>query len=363
MTDKKSVSGVDYSIVIAPGLLAELPVRLRNRYPGRHMVVLTDNRVWDLYGAGLADDLASLGLATDDIVVPEGESSKSLDTYSAILEELHHHRFDEDSLLINLGGGVIRDLGGFVAASYRQGVSTVHIPTTLLAQQEAAFGTRAGINTNWCKNSIGTTSRPDAVYVDSDVLQSLSRRDLACGLAASVRIAVCGSDRLFCFIEAALEQVLDESDAHVMHQLVLQASSVWLSCVDEPGRGLGLPFAHALEAACRFGGVLHGEALAWGLVMSTALARLQGLTDDLTVGRIFNLLAACGLPPHLPQHVAMAAIDHLDLGSDGAVALPVGIGRVVMAPRPDVHAVYEALEWVQRHPAFADLRTDLRDAA
>lgn len=365
MTDQVSKSGIDYSVVIAPNLLAELPSRISTRYPDSHAVLLTDNRVWDLYGADLAEGLTRHGIEVDDIVIPEGEASKSLDTYSGIIEELHHHRFDEDSLLINLGGGVITDIGGFVAASYRQGVRSILIPTTLFGQQEAAFGTRVGLNTDWSKNFIGSASKPDVMYSDPTLLSSLGRRDLASGLAATLKLGLTHDYELFAFLEKSVGDVLNEGDVDVLHQLVLRASSNQLSpSMPDKSRGLGVALAHALEATSRYGGgILHGEALAWGMAVATAISARRRLMKETTVERVFALMAACELPPELPGHVLRTAIDRMDLGRTGKMVLPVTIGTVTNAISPSVSDVHSALDVVRNHPAFGDIRPNYRNAA
>lgn len=363
MTEQISTSGIDYTVVIAPNLLAELPGRIATRYPDTHAVLLTDNRVWDLYGAALADGLVEQGIEVDDIVIPEGEASKSLDIFSGVIEELHHHRFDEDSVLVNVGGGVITDLGGFVAASYRQGVRSVLVPTTLFGQQEAAFGTRVGINTNWSKNFIGSPSQPDAVYSDPFVLTSLRRRDLSAGLAATLKLSLAHDYELFKLLEDSVREVLDETDVKALHRLVLRASATRLSTVSARSRELGVAFAHALEATSTYGGVLHGEAVAWGIAIATAISGRRRLMKESTVERVFKLLAACELPPELPAHVLRTAIDRLDLGRSGKMVLPVTIGTVTSAISPSVSDVHEALEVVRHHPAFNELPPDYRNAA
>jgi 3-dehydroquinate synthase len=363
MTKQVSLSGIDYSVVISPNLLQELPARFAKRYPDTHAVLLTDNRVWDLYGARLAEGLSGCGIEIDDIIIPEGEASKSLDVYSGILEELHHHRFDEDSVLINLGGGVITDIGGFVAASYRDGVRSVLVPTTLLCQQEAVFGTRVGINTDWSKNFIGSPSRPDAVYLDPSLLASLKRRDLAAGLAATLKIAMVHDAELFDLLEFNVVEILEQQNGAALHELVLRASRTRLNSEPYQGRDLGIAFAHALESTSRYTGILHGEAIGWGIAVATAVSGLRRLMKGDVVDRVFSLMAACELPPELPSHVLQGAVEAMDLGPSGRMMLPITVGNVTSAIRPSVNDVHAAIEMVRHHPAFSDIRPDYRSAA
>lgn len=350
--DDISIEGREYSVVIAPHLLVELPRRFAVRFPNSHTVVLTDNRVWDLYGADLAEGLTANGIEVDDIVIPEGEASKSLDIFSGIIEELHHHRFDKESILVNLGGGMITDLGGFVASSYRGGVRMVHVPTTLLAQQDAVFGSRVGINTHWSKNFIGSVCRPEAIYTDTSVLRTLSHRDFCSGLAATLRIAIAHDEPLFRLLEEVAEAVVIKQNPEAIHQLVLRASQVRLSVPGQLGRDLGLPFAHALEAACRYGSVLHGEALAWGIAVATAISNRCELLDDVGLARMFRLMANCGQPPELPAHVLQMAVERIDLGATGELVVPVAIGKVDTY-RPSVADVQDAVQMVQNDSRLA----------
>ncbi|MFK7819819.1 MAG: 3-dehydroquinate synthase [Planctomycetaceae bacterium] len=363
MTKQVSQPGIDYSVVISPNLMQELPARFAKRYPDTHAVLLTDNRVWDLYGSKLAEGLIGCGVEVDDIIIPEGEASKSLDVYSGVIEELHHHRFDEDSVLINLGGGVVTDLGGFVAASYREGVRSVLVPTTLVGQQEAAFSTRVGINTDWSKNFIGSPRRPDVVYSDPTVLGSLRRRDLASGLAATLKIAMAHDFELFELLEFNVVDILDLHDANALHELVLRASAARLRSEPYEGRGLGIAFAHALESTSRYSGVLHGEAIAWGIAIATAVSGLRRLMKADAIDRVFSLMAACELPPELPSHVLQSAVDAMDLGPTGQLVLPVTIGKVTSAVTATAADVHAAVEIVRHHPAFSDIRPDYRSAA
>jgi len=360
MTSEVSAAGVDYPVVIAPNLLAELPRRFAARYPGSHVVVLTDNRVWDLYGEALVRGLAEQGIEADDIVVPEGETSKSLDVFSGIIEELHHHRFDQESILINLGGGMITDLGGFVAASYRKGVRAIHVPTTLFAQQEAAFSTRAGINTNWSKNFISSAASPDGVYCDTSSLKTLSRRDLTSGLAATLKIAIAYDNELFTMLERGAKTLLDGAAPQNIDGIVLRACQTRLVTSNHKGRELAVPFAHALEAGCRYGGVLHGEAIGWGLAIATLVAERRRLLDEYSAHRILRLLTMCELPPEVPRRVLTNAIDRMDLGESGEMILPTHIGGVTTA-RPSVADLHEALRSLRQQSISID--RDQQDAA
>ncbi len=210
---------------------------------------------------------------------------------------------------------------------------------------------------------IGTPSNPDVVYSDPAVLTNLRRRDLAAGLAATLKIGLAHDSVLFERLEQCCGEVLDESKPDTLHHLVRHASTSRLANIQHKGRDLGVPFAHALEATCRYSGVLHGEALAWGIALATGISANRRLMNEVMVERVLGLLVACEVIRELPAPLLRQAIDSMDLGQRGTMVLPVTIGTVTDAIKPSVADAYAALDMVRQHPAFCDLRPNFRNAA
>jgi len=309
----------EYRIHVAAGLVETLPALLRADYPNATIAILTDERVWELYGEALARRLQSLGAEVTSVRVAVGDESKSFETFHTVIESLHAAGLDRHGLLVNLGGGMISDLGGFVASAYLRGVSYVNVPTTLLGQCDAAIGGKVAINMPWAKNFVGAFHQPAAVFVDPLLLHTLQRRDLAAGLAEIIKVAIIADAGLFRDLEEHVSVILDDRDPLVLQRIVLAAgkTKVRLLAPDPHERDLrrvlnfGHTFGHPLETEYGYAGLLHGEAVAWGMLVSTMLAESRNLVDRETVARISGLIASFGLPPAVPIETLHSALRHL----------------------------------------------------
>lgn len=293
-----------YPIHIGPGLLSAgrlLPAAL-----GPANVVVTDETVAPLY---LDTVKASCdGRIDDTVVLPAGESSKTLANVERIIDVLTANGCNRDAVLIALGGGVIGDMTGFAAAIYQRGIDFVQVPTTLLAQVDAAVGGKTAVNHQRGKNLIGAFHQPRCVISDTGTLATLDPRHGRAGLAEVIKHGLLGDAKFFGWLESNMTAIREHGaplDRAIARCCEIKAAIV---ARDEHERGprallnLGHTFAHAIEGETGYEW-LHGEAVAAGLVLAARLSEKMGLIDDDAVARVINLVAAAGLPtapPHIP---------------------------------------------------------------
>lgn len=354
----------EYAIEVAEGLLDVLPERLRGDFPGRRMALVTDSRVWDLHGRAFVERMRTGGIAATPLVVPEGERSKSPERYLALVEELHRVRFDRRALLVNFGGGLVLDLGGFVAATYMRGIDYINVPTTLLAQHDSAVGGKVAVNTAWgSKNFLGAFHHPRAVFCDPNVLGTLSARDLSAGIAEAIKVALCGEPALFRVLErdaaairarqpGALAQVVRLAVAKKVGLLAPDPYEIDLRRVLNLGHTVG----HALEVEHGYDGLLHGEAVAFGLAMATAVGLARGVCARVDANRIFALLRAYDLPPRIPRERVRGALQRLDdirlvRANRLNFVIPTGIHAVAIEPELDDAELSRALDHLANDPS------------
>lgn len=345
-----------YAIEVRRGLLAEVPARLKSQFPEARMVVLTDTRVARLYGHSLLASMRSVGIECDLLSVPEGEGSKQLEVYREVVGRLHTLGFGRRSVLVCLGGGLITDVGGFVAATYLRGVQYVNVPTTLLAQHDSAVGGKVAINTPWAKNFLGAFHHPAAVYCDPEVLATLTRADLRSGVAEAIKVALTGDAALFELLESDSEGVLAHRRPDLLEQIVRRSvdGKVALLAPDPIERdlrralNLGHTLAHPLETELAYDGLLHGHAVGYGIALATELARLRGVCPTLVAERIHRLLAAYALPPNIAPHHQIAALGRLRevrlvRGGHLHFVMPVAVDAVEIVPEVSITELRAAM--------------------
>lgn len=352
-----------YPIRVAPGLLSAVPHHLKTQFPGARMVVLTDERVEGLYARRVLEGLRALNVECALISIPEGEISKSMECYQEVIARLQAARFDRRAVLVAVGGGLISDLGGFVAASYMRGVRYVCVPTTLLAQHDAAVGGKVAVNTAWAKNFVGAFHHPSAVFCDPEVLRTLSDRDISAGIAEALKVALCGDPLLFSLIEEEVQAIQVRKDPRVLGEVVSRSVETKLALLaPDPyevdlrrALNLGHTFGHALETQTGYTLLLHGEAVGFGLAVATEVSRGRGRISHADAERIYRALLAHGLPPKVPYSELKGALHHFDAirqvrGRQLNFVLPAGIGRVEIVPEVSTQEVSEALQRLLIHP-------------
>lgn len=292
-----------YSILIGPGLLNRLGAECRKLGLGGRCAILSDTNVAPRFAKLAAASLQGAGFESVLITVPAGEQAKSLKGVARCYDALARHRLERKSFVVALGGGVVGDLAGFVAATYLRGIPFVQVPTTLLAQVDSSVGGKVGVNLAAGKNLVGSFHQPRAVLCDLDTLRSLPRREFRAGLAEVIKYGIINDASLFRRLERDLPKLL-RLDPKLLTAVVARCCAIKAEVVgqDETESGLrailnfGHTIGHAIENSFGYGKYLHGEAISIGQVSAAMLSeRLVGLpTRD--VARIQALLQAAGLP-------------------------------------------------------------------
>lgn len=276
-----------YEICIEKGILDNLGEHLSKAIENKRVIIITNPLVNSLYGAKLLSALKKDGFNSDLIEVPDGEKYKSLSTAKYLYDELLKRKANRTTTLIALGGGVIGDLTGFVAATYMRGLPLVHIPTTLLAQVDSSIGGKVAVDHPLAKNIIGSFYQPKAVYTDPEVLQTLSDKDIKNGMIEAIKIAVIKSPVFFGWLEKNIDQLLKKHEG-LLCEAVKEAVSLKVDIVlkDPWESGLrkvlnfGHSIGHALEAGAGYQDLSHGEAVALGMLIETKIARNRGMCSE-----------------------------------------------------------------------------------
>lgn len=331
-----------YPIHIGPGVLAE-PTLFSSAVRRGRALVVTNETVAPLWLESLCATLATAGIRHESLVLPDGESHKTLATLASILDALIDGRHDRGTTLIALGGGVVGDLTGFAAACYQRGVDFVQVPTTLLAQVDSSVGGKTAVNHPRGKNMIGAFHQPVAVVIDTRLLATLPPREFAAGLAEVVKYGVIWSEPFLAWLEANAGALCDR-DEDALVEAIHRSCQIKAEVVasDERESGLrailnyGHTFGHAIEALTGYSEWLHGEAVAAGMVMAAAFAARTERLDPVDVDRIRALLLRFELPVWAPRALCETPdrmLDSMRLDKkvqDGAIrlVLPVAIGRV-----------------------------------
>lgn len=339
-----SLGDRSYTITIGPGLFRELGIRLRVLPASGLVGVVTDRHVARHYLKPALIQLKREGFIPVPIILPPGEETKTFATIGKILDVLAKHRFERQSVLVALGGGVIGDLTGFAAAIYQRGMPFVQIPTSLVAQVDSSVGGKTGVDHRLGKNLIGAFHQPRAVWIDPQLLRTLPKREWVAGLAEVIKYGIIADRAFFAYLERTMPALLRLEQKAVM-QIVKRSCEIKAQVVAEDEResdrrrilNYGHTIGHALEALGGYRSLIHGEAVGIGLVLEAELARCQGYCGDDTVTRIRKVVLAAGLSDCATTRSAAkvwAAMQHDKKVSQGNVigVWPEAIGRVRMAP-------------------------------
>ncbi|MGL6225917.1 MAG: 3-dehydroquinate synthase [Thermoguttaceae bacterium] len=300
-----------YDIEIGTDNLSQVASMLTSFEPISHCEVLTDENVSPLYAARIADSIHEQGFNVDLRVVAAGEGSKSIATAEAVWDAMLEDGVDRKSLVLAIGGGVIGDLAGFVAATFARGIRFFQVPTTLLAQVDSSVGGKVGVNLEKAKNMVGAFHQPIAVLIDTSTLKTLSQQEYLSGLGEVVKYAE-SLDAPFFDLLASHVALLNERDPVFLRQVIARCCQIKADIVVQDERetsGLraklnyGHTFGHAIETLCGHGTVPHGLAVSIGSICAARVANRLGLIDQKTVEQMMMLHSSLGLPidwVHLP---------------------------------------------------------------
>ena len=301
-----------YPIHIGRNLLGDA-VHWRAAIGGRHVLVVTNDVVAPLH---LDRVVAGLdGFAHAALVIADGEHHKTLDSAARVFEALAALGASRDATVIALGGGVIGDLAGFAAACWMRGIAFVQMPTTLLAMVDSSVGGKTGVNLAAGKNLVGAFHQPNAVVIDTATLATLPPREYAAGLAEVVKYGAIGDAAFFDWLDAHADALLARDDAAVMQAIATSCRhKAGVVARDEREHGerallnFGHTFGHALETEAGYGTLLHGEAVAIGMVLAARLSTRLGQAPAMDGERLASLLVRLGLPTAIPQRFDAARL-------------------------------------------------------
>ena len=307
-TIRVDLAGRAYDIAIGPGLLDRTGELAAGLLAAPRVIIVSDHTVAPLYAARLAAAFEKTGVRTRVLAVPAGETSKEFAGFGQLLNDLLDQRPDRKTTLVALGGGVVGDLTGFAAAVLLRGVDFIQVPTTLLAQVDSSVGGKTGINTRHGKNLVGAFYQPRLVVIDTDLLDTLPRRELLAGYAEVAKYGLIDEPDFFTWCEengAALLAGDAARRSYAIEQSCLAKARIVAADERETTDlrallNLGHTFGHALEAETGFGpDLLHGEAVGAGMALAFDLSARMGLCPAVDAERVRRHLAAVGLPVRL----------------------------------------------------------------
>jgi 3-dehydroquinate synthase len=349
-----------YQASIENGLLTRAGAVLGELLPQASKVfVLTVPPVRKRWGSKLVSSLKAAGFAPQVLVMPDGEPAKKLATIEALSEKLAKLGADRQSVIITLGGGVVGDVGGLLASLFMRGVELVQVPTTVLAQVDASIGGKTAVNLIAGKNLIGTFHHPRVVLIDPTVLKTLPDREFRAGLYEALKCGIIGSVELFLRFEQNRARILERDPAE-LEWLIAQSVKLKAEVVsaDEHEGGLrrvlnlGHTIGHALESETGYKNLLHGEAVAWGMIAATNIALSVGRTDSVTAGRIADAVLSLGRLPEVSvnSRKILKRLQSDKKTQNGVVhfVLPREIGKVEIASDVPEGAVLSAVDELRR---------------
>ncbi len=336
-----------YPIHIEDGCLQHIGHDLTQRAIGNRYCIIADDRVAALYGETVLKSLSGNGIAAELITFPAGEASKSLPTFARLCSKLAQKGYDRRDGIIALGGGVSGDLAGFTASCYMRGIPFVQIPTTLLAQVDSSVGGKTGVDIEEGKNLVGTFYQPKAVYIDPGVLETLSRDQFIGGMGEVIKYGVIRDAEFFHSLRRERQGIL-ALDKEVISRIVLTSCAIKADVVAEDEKesnirrilNYGHTIGHAVEATSNFS-IIHGKAVAIGMVAAVRIAVAKGICDKAVQEEIVSLLEEYELPTTIPAQLSREQIknyllrDKKVVSGKVAYVLPISLGEVTITDEVD----------------------------
>lgn len=330
-----------YPIYVASGCLGKLGRIAQEHLTGRRILVVTNPVVAGLYGKAVKQSLAEAGFQVGEAQIPDGEEYKTLATVAGLYDAAFTGGLERGDAVLALGGGVVGDVAGFLAATYMRGVPFVQVPTTLLAQVDSSVGGKVGVNHPGGKNLIGAFYQPRFVLIDPDTLATLPPREVRAGIAEVIKYGVISDAGFFSWLEANIDRLLNIEPAALEHAIAASCRiKAAVVSADETEAGLrailnfGHTVGHALEAVTGYQRFVHGEAVAIGMVAAARLAVRLGCFEPSGADRIAGLVLRAGLPAEVPSDIAPEALlevmerDKKVVANRLTFVLPEAVGRV-----------------------------------
>lgn len=325
-----------YDVFAGTGLLRSLAPRIERIANGlpRRVFVLTSPDIWALWGKVFVRSFAEPPIA---LFLPAGEQRKTMASVERLLRQMIAAGGDRGSLLIAFGGGIVGDVGGFVAAIFMRGIPYVQVPTTFLAQVDSSVGGKTGVNLPEGKNLVGSFHHPIAVFADIEVLGTLPERELRAGLMESVKAGIIRDRALVRYMEENVDKIL-RGDVKALEKVIATSIQIKAKVVNRDEResglrmilNLGHTVGHAIEQATHYKALLHGEAVGWGMIAACAIAAHRATISTQQFQRLEDLIHLYGpLPPlklRAPKLIAATGSDKKNVGGVRRFVLPFGIG-------------------------------------
>ena len=351
----RAATSIGRLLITDGGAAAGVDEALR-RLEARRAILVSEPGAFDAVGAAMAQELGAAGWEIETVMLPEGEAAKRLDVLASAASQLAQLHVERDEPVVAIGGGALGDAAGFLAATYLRGIPVVHVPTTLVAQIDSSIGGKTAVDLPEGKNLVGAFHQPAAIVIDTGATRTLPERQRRAALGEAVKMAILGDERLFALLEgdgaAIARGEATTYDRGVVAELVERSAWAKVEVVmnDEKERtssgtgrislNLGHSLGHAVEAAAGYGGLLHGEAVAYGLRAASHIGMAMGVTPPERaerVGRLLDELALARdpLPYDLEPVLAHMATDKKHSGGRLRWVLPTASGVEIRADVPD----------------------------
>lgn len=294
-----------YNIFIKKGMLSEIGQCLKETFKSKKVAIITDENLNSLYGAALNKTISDKGFTVKTISIKPGEESKCFDTLQQVYKELSDFKITRDDLIIAFGGGVVGDLGGFAASTYLRGIPYIQVPTSLLAQVDSSVGGKVAVDLPWGKNLVGSFYHPKAVFIDPELLKTLSKKFLHDGLAEVIKYGCIKDDEI---IQKLMGYKDDEELLENIEEIIYICCDIKRAVVESDEKDFGdrmlLNFGHtlghAIEKYFNYGQYSHGEAVGIGMVEITKKSEQLGITEEGASKVIKEVLNKYDLPSELP---------------------------------------------------------------
>jgi 3-dehydroquinate synthase len=352
-----------YEVFTGSGLLSSLAPRIEKavkRLP-RRIFVVTSPEIWALWGKTFQQSFAE---SPTVLFLPPGEKHKTIGSADALLREMVRAGGDRGSLLIAFGGGIVGDVGGFVAAIFMRGIPYIQVPTTLLAQVDSSVGGKVGVNLPEGKNLVGSFHHPRAVFADIGTLGTLSDRELRAGLMESVKSGIIRDRSLVRYMEEHADAILAR-DPKALERVIAASIRMKAEVVGKDERESGLrmilnfghTIGHAFEQATAYKAMLHGEAVGWGMVAALTIARSRGTMNAAQFDRLERLIYRYGPLPQIKVRtskvIESTGGDKKNVGGIRRFVLPLGIGNASIVEDVTTAEIQAAVEYVLQRARIA----------
>ncbi|HQR41213.1 MAG TPA: 3-dehydroquinate synthase [Gemmatales bacterium] len=345
-----------YKILLHHAAAAQFPAWLDSLTKSKSVCLIYDRHV-KMHATALSIELQKTGITAHQVQVPSGENQKSLEGLSKLYDELAALKADRSTPILALGGGVIGDLAGFAAATFNRGLPVIMIPTTLLAMVDSSVGGKVGINHQAGKNLIGAFHQPRGVWIDTQYLSTLPPREYCSGMAEVIKYGMILDAAFFQWLEEHVEAILQLEPAALDHLITrsceLKAQVVEQDEYETTGLRALLNFGHtcghAFEKVAGYGRLLHGEAVAIGMVCECRLAEKLGMIDDALTQRLIKLLSRFQLPTAVSRRWSVDAMveamrhDKKNVGGKMRFVLPTRLGEVQAGYEVEAEIVQQLL--------------------